>query len=596
MSDNHNIGSFREDKKVLLVSNQAARIEASHLTDYGFIVLTAESREEAVSSVSEHCPDAVLLDLEIGTAGEEAIEAGRSILRTRDVPLLFITNGRENYTKLNRLDGYGIVTKGCGAFVLIQAVLTALRLFETQSRIKVREIECRRMIDNIDCAILRYDAGGVITFFNKGAERIFGYKADEIIGQNGVGTINPSVDSAGRNQQKMLADIFNSPENFAYNENENMTKDGRRIWMAWRNHAIIDREGNKLCIQSIGNDITEKVQAEEALRTSEEKYRLLAENSTDVIAHFDHDLKPLYVSPAAEKLFGYTKEDFEASSIFSIVHPDDVEPLKESIQMHIADREPTGSISFRVRTKSGDVKWVGVSSTYLFSDTQELTGIIVNERDITEQKRAEEELRIALAEKNHLFQELNHRVKNNLLMISSLISLKDSSLGEKVDLSDIRHQIDAIRIVHEKLTNAARITEIPVKDYFRDLLETVFSSFSRDRVLLDERVENVTMETRTAVPLGLIVNEIATNAIKHGFTGTNEARFGIELKIEDPPGNYVLTLSNTGIPFPEHISFDNPSTLGLRLISALVRQLRGTVELERTPSPTFTIRFPKEDL
>lgn len=103
---------------------------------------------------------------------------------------------------------------------------------------------------------------------------------------------------------------------------------------------------------------------------------------------------------------------------------------------------------------------------------------------------------------------------------------------------------------------------------------------------------HISIPTRTAIPIGLIVNEIATNAIKHGFTEEGEAVFTVELWKETSENQYVLRISNTGRPFPENINLDNPDTLGLQLISALVNQLDGTIELKRTPHPVFTIWFP----
>jgi len=97
------------------------------------------------------------------------------------------------------------------------------------------------------------------------------------------------------------------------------------------------------------------------------------------------------------------------------------------------------------------------------------------------------------------------------------------------------------------------------------------------------------------MPLGLIVNEIATNAIKHGFNEKEEAVFSIQLEKDKENNQYELTLSNTGKPFPENIGVDNPQTLGLRIISALTGQLGGTIDLKRVPRPVFIIRFPVEE-
>jgi two-component sensor histidine kinase len=212
------------------------------------------------------------------------------------------------------------------------------------------------------------------------------------------------------------------------------------------------------------------------------------------------------------------------------------------------------------------------------------------EKELREREEGEQRLKNTLEEKDYLMKELNHRVKNNLAMISSLINLKDSSLGPQVDLSDISRQIDAIRIVHEKLYQGEEITHIDLREYIQELLSTVFS-FSRRKVVIENDIEHISIQTRTAIPIGLIVNEIATNAIKHGFT-EEEARFTVDIK-ENASGNrFVMKLSNTGNPFPEDIDLDNPNTLGLQLISNLVEQLEGTVELQHKPITKFIIRLP----
>src|SRR6056297_99830 len=193
-----------------------------------------------------------------------------------------------------------------------------------------------------------------------------------------------------------------------------------------------------------------------------------------------------------------------------------------------------------------------------------------------------------------LMKENNHRIKNNLAIITSLINLKDSALGDEVDLSDIYRQIDAIRIVHEKLYLSDEIIYINLKDYFTDLLNSIFLSLTNQHVTLQSKIEPIKVRTKTAVSLGLVINEVATNAIKYGFAGENEARFAIEMSEDKNNSHYVLTLSNTGVPFPENIDLDNPATLGLRLIKNLVAQIDGTLELRKQPNPKFTIKFPIE--
>lgn len=181
--------------------------------------------------------------------------------------------------------------------------------------------------------------------------------------------------------------------------------------------------------------------------------------------------------------------------------------------------------------------------------------------------------------------------KSEMDPMSVYITCKD---GTERYVSDVARQIDAIRSIYEKVYQSANVTRINVGEYITDLLSTVFS-FNPSPVDITCEIKLEYLRPRTAVPLGLIINEVATNAIKHGFTNETKARFAVELGKDETNNGCVLTLSNTGNPFPENIDPDNPETLGLQLVSALVDQLKGTIELKRTPKPVFTIRFPLEE-
>jgi PAS domain S-box-containing protein len=348
-------------------------------------------------------------------------------------------------------------------------------------------------------------------------------------------------------------------------------------------------------------DVTERKTTEEALRQSEERYRLLAEHSRDVIVAFDHRVNPVYISPSAHELYGYTLEDFADEPVFSVIHPADRAAVQERVRTRMAGERPSTPLSFRLYTKAGELRWVEAAGSFLYDNTGSLRRVVVNYHDVTRRVEAETKLKAAVEEKESLMQELNHRVKNNLKMVSSLVHLKDGALGDQVDLSDIQHQIDAIRIVHQKLHQRADITHIDFREYVHDLLQTIFSFFTGKEVTIENEVEARAVPTRTAVPLGLIINETATNAIKHGFVDGTEAGFTVSLRPEPSHQSaragkaetrYCLRIANTGRPFPEDIDPRSAESLGLQLISGLVSQIRGSLELQRSPHPVYSIRFP----
>jgi two-component sensor histidine kinase len=170
--------------------------------------------------------------------------------------------------------------------------------------------------------------------------------------------------------------------------------------------------------------------------------------------------------------------------------------------------------------------------------------------------------------------------------------MKEESGAKAGDLTDIRSQIDAIRIVHDKLHALGEVEEIRFGEYLEELLGTLFSNFSSRSVRVEVATDGAVLTTRTVIPLGLLVNETATNAIKHGFSDEQEARFEVRLSQTEDGRQWQLRISNSGRPFPRDVSLERPESLGLRLITSLAAQLEGRVELTRRPYPVFTITFP----
>ncbi len=335
------------------------------------------------------------------------------------------------------------------------------------------------------------------------------------------------------------------------------------------------------------HDITAYRRAEARREESNRRFQTLLESITDSVFVVDHSFRYAMVNEAACRLAGRRREEMLGESIFEIF------PGFDETEFFPAFREAIHSRAQRTLEGSypagGDEeRWYEIS-LYPIEE-----GLLCISRDVTERKQDAARLKQALADKDQLMRELNHRVKNNLFMISSLISLKESTTDRPEEYSDIRSQIDAIRIVHDKLHKTSGVRRINFAEYAEELLDTVFSHFVEGQVRVENRIEQGSLPTETAIPLGLLINEVATNAIKYGFRTGEEARFTVELRRDDSSGWYTLVLSNSGNPFPEEKGLDAPETLGLRLIASLSEQLGGSVELVKRPQPVFTVTFPGE--
>ncbi|MBM4241991.1 MAG: PAS domain S-box protein, partial [Euryarchaeota archaeon] len=214
--------------------------------------------------------------------------------------------------------------------------------------------------------------------------------------------------------------------------------------------------------------------------------------------------------------------------------------------------------------------------------------------DITERKRAENQIKASLKEKESLLAEIHHRVKNNMQIISSLLSLQSRYIKDERDLEifrDSQSRVKSMSMIHEKLYQSIDFAHINFAEYILSLTLELSSTYKvdRTRIKIETNVEDVKLNIENAVPLGLIVNELLTNSIKHAFPEGHKGIINIELRSED--SEYELIISDDGVGLPEDIDLRKTDTLGLQLINRLVEQLDGTIELDKSRGTEFKVKF-----
>ncbi len=257
-----------EKARILIVEDEAIVAENLEMviTDLGYkVVGRAVSADAAVEKAVELKPDLVLMDIVL-RGKKNGIDASHEIKKKMDIPIIFLTAYSDIglIDKAKRTEQYAYIVK---PFLQERQLLASIEmaLFKSQMEKKLKESEerYRELVENANSIILRRDPKGLITFFNKFAQKLFGYTEDEILGKNVVGTIVPETDTSGRDLKAMIEDIGRNPERYTTNENENMRRNGERVWVAWTNKGIINKDGHITEILCIGNDITERKQAEE---------------------------------------------------------------------------------------------------------------------------------------------------------------------------------------------------------------------------------------------------------------------------------------------------------------------------------------------
>ena len=262
-----------------------------------------------------------------------------------------------------------------------------------EEALRQSEEKYRYLVENANSIILRMDVAGNVTFLNEFAQRFFGYTEEEILGRNVVGTIMPGTENSGRDLRAMIAGIGRDPDRYATNENEAVCHDGRQVWIAWTNRAVCDEGGATVEVLCVGNDVTERKRAEEALRQSEERFRTLADNIPEVVylCRNDERYTMLYLNEAVEALTGYPREDFleDRISFVDLYHPDDMAAIAPAVERALGRREAF-HLAYRIRHRDGQWRWVEEYGAGVFEgeSLRLLEGLLI---DTTEQRSAQEE-------------------------------------------------------------------------------------------------------------------------------------------------------------------------------------------------------------
>ncbi len=330
------------------------------------------------------------------------------------------------------------------------------------------------------------------------------------------------------------------------------------------------------------NKQIEHKMAKNSLMESEKKYKTLFEKNNNPIILFDEDGNFEDSNKAALKFLDINRDQLLKKNLSDYILFD-----VNNINREFWKTDDITEVKFNV---NGEQKIIELTVTPVYLKNKTLAFGVVN--DITERKKAEDRILRSLKEKEVLLREIHHRVKNNLQIISTLLSLQSSKSG-KINVEDLyiesQNRIQSIALIHEKLYKSDDLAHINFESYIKDLVSDLFDSYgiNSSRIKLNLNIEEVTMGIETAIPCGLIINELVSNSLKHGFSLSETGQINVELRKD---GEYSLIISDTGSPFPEEMDITSNDTLGLELINNLVIQLDAKLTFKRDIKE-FTINF-----
>jgi PAS domain S-box-containing protein len=352
-------------------------------------------------------------------------------------------------------------------------------------------------------------------------------------------------------------------------------------------------------------DITDRKRIEEALRKSEEIFRGIYEISPIGIELYDSNGQLTHANRACLGIFGVN--DFAEVKDFKLFEDPNLpyeqkERLHkgESVRYEVAfDFEKVKIFELYRTTKTGIIHLDVLITPLNVSSEGSTEGYLVQVQDITKRKWAEEQIKAALGEKEILLREIHHRVKNNLQIISTLLYLQSGYVKDKEALEMFNESLNRVKsmaLIHEKLYQFEDLGKIDFAEYIRNLTTDLFHSYgvNQDDIKLKIPIHEILLNINTAIPCGLIINELVSNSLKHAFPDGREGKICIDLHYLVTDNIFTLTVSDNGIGFLKDLDFRKTETLGLQLVITLVEQLKGTIELDRNAGTEFKVTFVKK--
>ncbi len=494
-----------------------------------------------------------------------------------------------------------------------------------ESQLSAASLYARNLIETSLDPLVTISIEGKITDVNKATESVTGFSREELIGRD-------------------FSDYFTEPENARKGYQEVFEKgfvrdyplaikhiSGEITYVLYNATVYRSEEGKVQGVFAAARDITERKRLDEQLHSASLYARNLIETSLDPLVTISSEGKITDVNKATESVTGFSREELigrDFSDYFT-----EPENARKGYQ-EVFEKGFVRDYPLAIRHTSGTTIDVLYNAAVYKDATGNVAGVFAAARDITKRKRAENELRHAhdeleirvrertselaitnealkaeiaqrknaqenltksLNEKELLIKEVHHRVKNNLQIVSSMLELQSTYMKDKQAIMAFRegqNRVSTMALIHEKLYRSGDLARIRFAEYIEELTSNIFASYgvNSDKIRLMIKVGDVFFDVNTAIPCGLIINELVSNSIKHAFPDGRTGEINIELQPEADE-KYLLTVSDNGKGFPSDLDFRNSLSLGLKLVITLTKQLGGTIELNRSAGTSFIIKF-----
>ncbi len=450
------------------------------------------------------------------------------------------------------------------------------------------------IIENIPNMIFMKHADDLrFILFNRAGEHLLGYDRKDLLGKN-------DYDFFPKEQADFFTqkdrDVLKQTDIVNIAEEKIDTPHGTRI-LHTRKLPLFDERGQPEYLLGISEDITLQKESEKKIRENMERYDRLTKTIPgalyDYVLHKDGKSEMVFISSKCVEIFEVEADIImkDMSVIWEMTHPDDLERFAKENEYAARFKEHFNS-EVRIITPSGKEKWIEMASrpnpTSHPDEPAIWSGFAI---DITNRKVAEEKIKSLLAEKELLLREVHHRIKNNMLTITSLLFLQTESLQDSAAISALNDAVSRIQsmvVLYDKLYRSSNFNELSVLEYLSPLVDEIVINFPNYQIVTIEKViEDFVLPTAILFPIGIMINELLTNAMKYAFVGRDSGLLRVSASKKE--NRIYFSIQDNGIGMSD--SKEYTTGFGLQLVHMLAKQIRGTVHVQIENGTKFTLEF-----
>ncbi|MEQ8549991.1 MAG: PAS domain S-box protein [Cyclobacteriaceae bacterium] len=471
-----------------------------------------------------------------------------------------------------------------------QNKLTALALQESEEMLS-------SIADNIPGAIWRYkrypNGEDKIDYISKGIENIWELSREEVskntnalfemIHPDDISGFMDSIEESSKNL---------TPWKYEYRI---IISNGKMKWLSAAGQPK-QLDNGTIVWNSLALDVTDRKEAEIALEKTLKQLNLSIRTGKLGIWESGIVSRDLIWNDQMFDVFGIDKStfDYKLDTFNKMLHPEDAEYASQEMS-RIALGEVVQDVRFRVIRPDGKVKHIYASGAPILNDKGEVEKLLGVNIDVTHIAEYQAQLEAALDDKEALFKELHHRIKNNLQMVTSLLHIKSTMTKDfylKSFVNETTAKILSISAIHEQLLQMQGVKELDIKDYLESLCKNLVRTYSYGNLQfeLETQIASITLDIDRVLSIGLIVNEIISNTMKYAYPETGSGKIYVFLRNEN--NESILTVSDDGIGIPTGKTTNMSGSYGMQLISLFTQQIDGTLEIQNTHGTKFIIKFP----